>query len=576
MNDKKLKKILLEAKLLEKKEIKTHLLKANEASLNLEEYLAKEKIIQEKNLYEAIANYSKTPFIDLEDKIIPQDILFLIPEPIARSHQIIAFKKEKNYLNVATTDPDDLPTFEFIGKKTNLKIKTHLTTPTSIKGAVKQYHQNLENAFKSIKQSETQEKANQNKDLKKLAGDLPIIRVINTLLEYAIFANASDVHIEPAEEDIIVRYRVDGILKTVMTLPKYLKSGVIARIKILANLKLDEHRLPQDGRFKIETKEYKISFRVSIIPILDGEKVVMRVLNEKNELLSLKDLGFNESYFKKVTNAIKKPHGMILVCGPTGSGKTTTLYTILNQINNPEINITTIEDPIEYRLPHINQTQVNSKIGFSFANGLRSLLRQDPDVIMVGEIRDLETAGIAINAAMTGHLVLSTLHTNDASGTLPRLLDMGTQPFLISSTVNLIIAQRLVRKICRHCIYSYKLNKENLSSLEKEFNIAKMTQILAEQQMIVSKDIKLKSLLFFKGKGCARCGDTGYSGRTGIYEILEITPKIASSIMLKKDAGFIKNQAITEQKMITMQQDGFIKAKLGQTTIEEVLRVTKD
>ncbi len=360
-----------------------------------------------------------------------------------------------------------------------------------------------------------------------------------------------------------------------MTLPKNVQSGIIARIKILSNLKVDEHRLPQDGRFKISSKEYKVSFRVSIIPIFDGEKIVMRLLNEKAQILNLEQLGFQPKSLAIVKRNIKKPHGMILVTGPTGSGKTTTLYTILNILNTPEVNISTVEDPVEYRMPRVNQSQINPKIGFTFANGLRALLRQDPDIIMVGEIRDEETAEIAVHSAMTGHLVLSTLHTNDAVTTLPRLADMGIPSFLIATTTNIIIAQRLVRKICPNCIQSYNLDKQTIEDLKKYLNVENLLKTLIEEKAIASAEKGLESILFYRGKGCKKCNGTGYKGRIGIYEILEITEEVSKLILKKANPSEIKKQA-EKQNMLSVIEDGFIKAKNGITTIEEVMRVTKE
>ncbi len=374
---------------------------------------------------------------------------------------------------------------------------------------------------------------------------------------------------------MLVRYRIDGVLRDVMNLPASLKDGITARIKILSNLKLDEHRLPQDGRFKIENKDYKISFRVSIIPVFDGEKVVIRLLDEGKKILTLEQLGLQKHALKIVQENLHRPNGMFLVTGPTGSGKTTTLYTMMDILNTPAVNISTIEDPIEYRMPRINQSQVNPKINFTFANGLRSLLRQDPNIIMVGEIRDRETAGIAINAAMTGHLVLSTLHTNDAPTTLPRLLDMGVEPFLVASTVNLILAQRLVRKICKHCIASYQLKPEEIKQLQEDFHIdiPLLEKKLVDVEDASGTNTSLDSMLFYKGKGCNKCGNQGYKGRVGIYEALPMNEEIKTMVTTRTNADEIGAKA-REQGMITMLEDGFLKAKAGITTIEEVLRVT--
>ena len=575
-NDKLLKKILEKADILKGEEFDKFAKEAASLGKKLENYLIEKKIITPTILYENAANYFKVPFINLKNVNIRKDILFTIPEPIASTHNIIAFDGNNKELKIATLDPENLEIFEFIRKKTGLDIKVYITTPDSIKEALKQYHKSLKAEFKYLSSSEDENKNNENKqNLKKLAEDIPVVRIVDTLLEYAIMEGASDIHIEPEEKDVLVRYRIDGILHNVMVLPKSVQSGIIARIKILANLKVDEHRLPQDGRFKITTNEYKVSFRVSIIPTFDGEKIVMRLLNEKAQVLTLEQLGFQKRVLEVVKRNISKPHGIILVTGPTGSGKTTTLYTILNMLNTPQVNISTIEDPIEYRMPHVNQSQVNAKIGFTFAAGLRALLRQDPDIIMVGEIRDTETAEIAIHAAMTGHLVLSTIHTNDAPTTMPRLAEMGVPTFLIASTFNIIIAQRLVRKICTNCIQSYNLDKETIKELKKQLNIDDLLKTLEKERAIIDAKKGLESLLFYRGKGCKKCNNTGYKGRIGIYEVLENTEEISKLILKKAGASEIKKQALTNG-MLTMVEDGFIKAKNGITTIEEVLRVTKE
>ena len=397
----------------------------------------------------------------------------------------------------------------------------------------------------------------------------------DTLLEYAIFEEASDIHIEPTEKNVVIRYRVDGILKDVMTLPKTIQSGLIARIKVLANLKLDEHRLPQDGRFKVTSNQYKVSFRVSIIPVFDGEKAVLRLLNESNKTLSLEELGMQKEVLEILKVNISKPHGMILVTGPTGSGKTTTLYTIMNDLNSPEVNISTVEDPIEYRMPRINQSQVNPKIDFTFAKGLRALLRQDPDIIMVGEIRDKETAEISAHSAMTGHLVLSTVHTNDAASTPQRIVNMGIPSFLVSSTTNLIIAQRLVRKICKECIYSYNLEKKTLLELDKHFNLKKILDFLIKKDVLSKGHSSLEKALFYKGKGCKQCGNSGYKGRQGIFELMNVTPELANLITNKAPVEQLFEMA-KSQGMMALTEDGFIKALKGETSIEEVLRVTQE
>lgn len=575
LNQKHLENILAQVKVVEAKKLQSIKQEAQEKNYSLEEYLLEQKIIPENLLYETAASYYNVPFVSLKNQVIRKDILMLIPEPIAQTHSLVAYEKTDKGLKIACLDPEDLETFEFIKKRTGLNLIINLTTPSDINETIKNYHKSLKAEFQDItKKKETKDEKGK-KALKELAEDLPIVRIVDTLLEYAIFESASDIHIEPGEKEVVIRYRIDGILRKVMTLPKTVHSGVAARIKILSNLKVDEHRLPQDGRFKIQTTEYKVAFRVSIMPAYDGEKIVLRLLNEKAQILSLEQLGLQKKSLEQVKTALKKPHGMILVTGPTGSGKTTTLYTVLNILNTPKVNISTIEDPIEYRMQNVNQSQVNPKIGFTFALGLRAFLRQDPDIIMVGEIRDEETAGIAVHAAMTGHLVLSTLHTNDAITTLPRLSEMKIPPYLVASTTNIVIAQRLVRKICTGCIQSYNLDKSTIKDLEQQLNIEGLLKRLESEGAIMSAEQKLNSLLFYKGKGCKQCNNQGYKGRIGIYETLLIDKDISELILQKATKQQIYDKA-RAKGMLSLQEDGFIKAKNGITTIEEILRVTKD
>jgi type IV pilus assembly protein PilB len=547
---------------------------ANNEKKQIIDFLIEKKIISSFAFYEKLATFYKLPFADLKNQIIRKDVLMIIPEPIAVTHRIIAFGGDDKNLKIATTDPQNLEIIEFIRKTTEKDIQLYITTPENINDTMKQYHKSLKAEFDTLATQDKKEGENE-KNLKEMAEDLPIVKVVETLLEYAIYEGASDVHIEPSEKSVNVRYRVDGVLRNVMDLPKNLQSGIIARIKILSNLKVDEHRLPQDGRIKVSNNEYNVSFRVSTIPTYDGEKIVLRLLNEKSQILTLEQLGLQPSSLEIIKRNINRPHGMFLVTGPTGSGKSTTLYTVLNILNKPDVNISTIEDPIEYHMPHINQSQVNAKIGFTFAMGLRAFLRQDPDIIMVGEIRDNETAEIAMHAAMTGHLVLSTLHTNDAPTTIPRLMEMGVASFLAASNINVIIAQRLVRKICPGCIQSYNLDKQVVDDLKKQLNVDDMIDTLKKQKVIASKENHLETMLFYRGKGCKQCGNTGYKGRIGIYETLEITEDIANLILKKADNAEIKKKA-KSNGMLTIIEDGFIKAKNGITTIEEIMRVTKD
>lgn len=553
-----------------------------------EEFLLQKKVVTEPQLLKIESEILGVPVVDLTQQQIPQDVLNLVPEPIAHRHQVISFAKTKEELSLAMTDPQDLQTKDFIQKKTGLKIKVFLIGKTSLEFGLSKYHASLEKEIGHLftpsgqplsVEAEKDESQGPDADfgasLKKAAEEIPVIRVVDTLLEYAVFEKASDIHIEPQENSVIVRYRIDGVLHDVMTLPKIIQAAIVARIKVLANLKIDEHRLPQDGRFKIDKEGYKFSLRVSTIPVFDGEKVVIRLLDESAKAVSLEELGFERSAYDTILRNVKKPHGMLLVTGPTGSGKSTTLYTVLSMLNTKAVNISTIEDPVEYRIPGANQMQVNPKIGLTFAMGLRALLRQDPNIIMIGEIRDKETAEEAMHAAMTGHVVFSTLHTNSAAAALPRLLDIGMETYLIASTVNAVLAQRLVRKVCQDCKTEVKLDEATWTTLSKLFHLEKLIPAMEREGVLASKVKTYKDLTFYKGAGCDKCNKTGYKGRMGIYEILEVTPTVASLIMEKKSSQEIQDEA-EKEGMILMWQDGFIKATQGQTTVDEILRVSKE
>ncbi len=575
LNDKKIKNILEKVNLFSSLDLEKFSKESIKEKKSLAEYLVEKKLLSQEVLYENIAASIKIPFINLKNTNIRKDILYMIPESVAIANNIIAFDGDSKFIHVALVDPENLEIIDFIKRKTGLSVKVYLSTPENIKESFKKYSRSLEAEFKYLSDGEEEVSKLKETGKKKSIKDLPVAKVVDAILEHAIMEGASDIHIEPEEKNVLVRYRLDGILHHAMTLPKEVQSGIISRIKILSNLKVDEHRLPQDGRFKMYSEKYKVSFRVSVIPTFDGEKIVMRILNEKAQVLSLDQLGFHAKAYGVVKRNIEKPHGIILVTGPTGSGKTTTLYTILNMLNTPEVNISTIEDPIEYKMKNVNQSQVNPKIGFTFASGLRSLLRQDPDIIMVGEIRDQETAEIAIHSAMTGHLVLSTIHTNDAPTTIPRLTQMNVPTFLIASTFNIIIAQRLVRKICPNCIYSYNLEKAYIKELEKQVDMESILKTLEEEKVIAKKKNKLEELLFYRGKGCDKCANTGYKGRLGIYEVLENDENMSELILKNSGAEKIKEYAISHG-MLSIVEDGFIKAKNGITTIEEILRVAKE
>jgi len=550
---------------------------ANNPNQSVGDFLISEGKISDDDLKRVQAYLVGIPFIDISAQKIPFEILSIIPEPIARNRNIIAYGKDENRLEVAMLDTDDLSSLDFIKKKTGFTILPRLTSSSSIKKALVQYQKSLKadfgdlikkdtDAMKTVKEGEENEK-----NLLEVAQDLPVVRIVDTLLKHAILQNASDIHIEPQENELLVRYRVDGILFEAMTLPKQSGLSIVARIKVLASLKIDEKRLPQDGRFKIDLDGEKVSFRVSILPTYYGEKTVMRILREGGGGYTLESLGFHGEGLEKIYEATKQTTGMILTTGPTGSGKSTTLYTLLDILNTPDVNISTIEDPVEYQMKRVNQTQVKPEIGFSFAEGLRSLVRQDPDIIMVGEIRDGDTAGLAINAALTGHLVLSTLHTNSAAGTVPRLLDMGAESFLLVSTLRVIIAQRLVRKLGKNK-EKYFLSAAGLKSLAKSVNLDNVLKVLIDEKIVEPKATWDK-IPFYKAK--VNGDDDGFSGRIGIHEILKTSPTIQEMIIAGKTAEDIEEQA-KKEGMMTMLEDGIYKAVRGVTTIEEVLRVISE
>jgi len=571
-----LKAFLLDAGLVTQIQFDEAQKKAEKTKQKVGDVLVSQGLITQEELIKLEAYILGIPFVNLEKELVSPEVLKIIPEPIARSHNIVTFRKKGQDLEVAMLDPEDLRMIEFIKKTTNLRILPRLTDPESIKNVLRQYQKTLEVEFgeiikkeigviKPIKEELVEEKA----ELQKIAEELPIIRIVETLLKHAILQRASDIHIEPTEKEVLVRYRIDGILRDAMTLPKIAASGIVARVKVLSNLKLDEHRLPQDGRFKIETEDYRYSIRVSVLPVFNGEKIVMRLLSETAKAFTLEQLGLRNEALERVQDNLRKPVGMILVTGPTGCGKTTTLYSMMEILNDPGVNISTIEDPVEYRMPRINQTQVNPKIGLTFASGLRSLVRQDPDIIMVGEIRDSETASLAINAALTGHLVLSTLHTNSAAGAIPRLIDMKVEPFLLSSTLNCILAQRLVRKLCSEK-EKYFLKESELENIAKYCNLDKILKILKEEK-IVQKKASWKNIPFYRPKKSEECSE-GYKGRIGIFEVLPVTETIKEMIVKQATSDEIQEQA-QKEGMRTMLEDGFVKTAQGITSIEEVLRV---
>jgi type IV pilus assembly protein PilB len=603
----------------------------------------KRKIISEQTLLKIYAKSIDVPYVELKDIKIPHDILTKIPERIARKYQAVLFGKQGTQLQLAMADPEDFQAADFIAKQIGLDVRIYVAAQNDILAVIDQYKGNISSEItKAIKDSSAEEEAQQEVDAKDLAEDAPIAKTVNIILEYAVKSRASDIHIEPRESLVQVRYRIDGVLRETMTLPRPILAAVVSRIKILSNLKIDEHRIPQDGRFKFAVGSKTVALRVSTLPVMDGEKVVMRLLDESSRALTLEELGFEGRALEVITRNLHKPHGMTLVTGPTGSGKSTTLYSVLNMLNTPGVNISTVEDPVEYRVSGVNQTQVNPKAGMTFATGLRALLRQDPNIIMVGEIRDGETADLAVQAALTGHVVLSTLHTNNAATCLPRLLDMGIEPFLIASTVNTVIGQRLVRRLCPNCRVAYIPEGVALSDIKRDFQVEaalktfnatlphapEVKETVAKHKKVIqplhkiegSKTIldkiasdpniinraaaeakaavaaataedapppvsamappprKLKDgefTLYKPGPGCEQCGGIGYQGRMGIYEVLEVDETVQKMIVSHATSEEIQDASV-KAGMLTMQQDGFLKVLRGMTTVEEILRVTRE
>lgn len=569
--------------LINKTDISIALKKAEETNQSLGSVLLSDGKLTEKDWNKIQALALGIPFVNLENEKIDPSVLTMIPEPIARSNNIIAYKKTTAGLEVAMLDVENLPVIDFIKKKVGLRILPRMTSSASIKEALQQYKKSLQADFEDIIKKESssinpvlegnslsEEKTE--KELKELAEDLPIIKIVDTLISHAILQGASDIHIEPCEGSLVVRYRIDGILHDAMVLPKDTASGIVARIKVLSNLKLDEKRLPQDGRFKIVNDQGNVSFRVSTLPTYFGEKTVIRILRENTKGFSLEGLGFHGEALERIHDGMKKRTGMLLAAGPTGSGKTTTLYTMLDILNTPDVNISTVEDPIEYQMPRINQTQTKSEIGLTFANGLRTLLRQDPDIIMVGEIRDGETAGLAVNASLTGHLVLSTIHTNSAAGAIPRMIDMGVEPFLIISTVKTVLAQRLVRKLAEEK-EKYFLSEIEIESLKKTVDMDRVLMFLKKEK-IVSEDDSWDKIPFYKPKPSEESKD-GYKGRVGIHEVLNVDSVIKEMILKNSSVDEIEKVA-KDGGMMTMLEDGIFLAAQGITSTEEVLRVVSE
>ncbi len=530
---------------------------ADELERPIEDILIFRGIISEQALGQLIAEAQGVPFITLKTKSIPLEVLETVPENQARSYQIIPFEKTDTEISIAFTDPQNFESQEIARRATKLKIIPYYILPNDLTQALTQYKKGIKKVFADILSENIKKStARTQTDITKVASDLPVVKILDTILEYAIAERASDIHVETLNNALMIRFRIDGNLRDIIALPKQIQPAIVARIKILGQLKIDEHRVPQDGRFKFSYADQSIALRVSIIPSFYGENIVMRMLFESARPLSLSELGMSGGALEIIRHNITRPHGMLLVTGPTGSGKTTTLYSILNMLNTTAVNICTVEDPIEYGIHRVNQIQVNPATGLTFAAGLRALLRHDPNIIMVGEIRDTETAEMGIHASLTGHLVLSTLHTNSAVGAIPRLIDMGVESFLLASTLNVVMAQRLVRRLCPSCIYRIADDPT-------------ATEVFGKYRP------QIKKVTTFRSHGCHECGNTGFRGRISVYEVLEIDGDIRKLIVDNASADNILELA-QKQGMTTMIEDGLDKVTAGLTTVEEVLRAVKE
>lgn len=593
ISDITLEKLLGRANLVTPERLTTLKEEAERSKRPLQDIVLEQKISDEKTLVKAFSEYTDIPYIEIEPRKVPFDVLQLIPERVARQYMAVLFKVDETGVHhLAMEDPDDVQAINFIQKEIGTNSRIYIATKDNILAILDAYRGDVnEELNEVIEFQRTDEPVDEDTKSSEqdISEDSPVAQTVNLILEYAVRSHASDVHIEPREDYVQVRYRIDGILKEVNRLPRNVMGALTSRIKILATLKIDERRVPQDGRFKITVSGRQYALRVSTLPIVDGEKIVMRILDESNQAVTLGQLGFWGKALADITREMSEPNGIVLMTGPTGSGKSTSLFSILTMLNKPNVNISTIEDPVEYKIVGVNQTQTNVKAGMTFATGLRALLRQDPNIIMVGEVRDGETANLAIQAALTGHMVFSTLHTNNAATTLPRLLDMGIEPFLIASTVRAVVGQRLLRRLHKESRQSYTPTEEERASIIKLFNLPegqgfKVIHELEKQAAAsgLGGDTPLSTdengiLTLWKADENYNEEDVqeGYSGRLGIYEVLYNSPAIQKHIMMHSTSDAIQEQAIQEG-MITMQIDGLIKALRGETTIEEVLRVSRE
>ena len=591
ISDDTLRKLLIENDIASEEQLKPLKEEAVRTTQTLQDTVINSHLITEADLTKLYATYADIPYIEIDPHDITAETLNRIPERIARQYEAVIFKiDEDGVIHLAMDDPDDVQAISFLEKEIGTNVKIYVAPHENILQCLENYRGDVNEELNQVIdiQREDDGTAQQISEAD-VAENSPIAQTVNLLLEYAIRSQASDIHIEPRENFVQIRYRIDGVLKEVNQLPRNVLGALISRIKILSNLKIDERRVPQDGRFKIKIAGKQYALRVSTLPIADGEKVVMRILDESNQAVTLQQLGYWGHSLSIISDAMTEPNGMILVTGPTGSGKSTSLFSILTMLNKPDVNISTVEDPVEYKIPGVNQTQTNVKAGMTFANGLRALLRQDPNIIMVGEIRDGETANLGVQAALTGHLVFSTLHTNNAATSLPRLLDMGIEPFLIASTVKAVVGQRLVRRLCMVCRQQYVPSPEEIAEVTKLFNLRNgqtfayihELELQATQQQVGGEtpagtnEQTIVSMWHANPDGCDECNHTGYKGRIGIYEVLGVSIPIQKMITANATSEQIQEQAIADG-MTTMQTDGLVKVLRGNTTLEEVLRVTRE
>lgn len=590
ISDTLLQNIIKKSSLINEEQLNAAIAGSENDDESLFDYVIKAGITTEKAIIQAYADYADFKFVEIKPDDIPIEALDRIPERIAKQYSAVVFQIDDiGTIHLAIDDPDDVQAITVLKKQLGSNLEVYIATRSNIQECLDLYRGDVDEELKEVIGIQKEEVVEEKVSAEDVAEDSPIAQTVNLILEYAIRSSASDIHIEPREDYIQVRYRIDGNLKEVNRIPKNVHGALISRIKILSNLKIDERRIPQDGRFKIHLSSRQFAFRVSTLPITDGEKVVMRILNESNNALTLKQLGYWGHSLKVINNAIIQPNGMILVTGPTGSGKSTSLFSVLSMLNTPDVNISTIEDPVEYKIPGVNQTQTNNKAGMTFASGLRALLRQDPNIIMVGEIRDGETANLGVQAALTGHLVFSTLHTNNAATCLPRLLDMGIEPFLIASTVQAVVGQRLVRRLCGECRIAFQPDAASVQALVAMFHLKEgqdfshihNLEIQAMEQEVGGKtpagtnEQTIIQLWKANPDGCKECHGIGFKGRIGIYEVLGISQPVQKMITANATSTQIQDQAIIDG-MTTMQTDGLIKAIRGNTTVEEVMRVTRE